>query len=185
MKRKDFPDERRTFQIFSFEVSRNIFIRGMGFVYLSAFASLYLQWPGLFGNDGIFPATARLKQQDQLKFSEFPTLAYIFADAFSISYNTANEMTLLLGMFLSTLVASFDAFACTTSMITLWLLYLSVYCLGQTFFQSQVPTSSKALISTMIASMALLSVLVCFQSRSFAHKVSHRARAWGCAEERA
>lgn len=113
-------------------VSR-LFLRLLGLVYLAAFASAATSIVGLVGADGILPATGyldRLWQQfGALALFRFPTLFWLDAsDAVLLGASYAGCLVALL------LVLGWRPLLCT---VTLFLLYLSLFRVGQIFFNFQ------------------------------------------------
>ena len=116
-----------------FQLSRWLFLRLLGVVYLLAFASLTPQLPGLVGADGLLPAAEYLDRARDFfgpgAYWQFPTLAWI---------NASDAALLALcwsGIALAVLaiagVAPLPTFA------LLWLLYLSLTVAGQEFLSFQ------------------------------------------------
>ena len=131
-RRLDSDDPRR-----SFVLTRAIFLRGLGAVYLVAFISLWVQIDGLIGNRGILPARQLLSQIHSERpdlsgpalFWEMPTLCWINSgDAFLhflCGAGTALSIVLLLG------------FVPASALFLLWLFYLSLTTVGQVFLGYQ------------------------------------------------
>ena len=64
-------------------ITREIFLRGLSFIYLLSFLSLYGQIQGLWGNEGILPANlflSRLKEslKNHKYYLYYPTLGWLF-----------------------------------------------------------------------------------------------------------
>ena len=92
---------------------RRLFLSGMGSVYLMAFMSYYLQFPGLYGNNGILPVASHLGevgdtskeinwQRDVHHWWNKPTLA-VFAPSLQVDPSVVVEGCALLGVVLSTM----------------------------------------------------------------------------------
>ena len=149
----------------TFGVARLLFARGLALVYLIAFASLWLQWPGLFGERGMEPASAFLERVEAqigsgapdaaasaavrtaaeaaaiaaadapsagdgalLGPAQLPTLAWQHAEL-GLPVSDFCELLALLGMAAAALGAV--GLATAPLLALCWLLYLSVFQLGQ------------------------------------------------------
>ncbi|MFQ5742330.1 MAG: lipase maturation factor family protein [Acidobacteriota bacterium] len=116
-------------------LSRWIFLRCLGLIYLIAFASLRGQLPGLIGDHGILPAAdylVRIERQfgaGSGHFWYFPTLAWIRADDGFL------QLLSSAGAALSLLVV-IGAFT-VPALVLLWVLYLSLLTVGQDFLAFQ------------------------------------------------
>ncbi len=118
-----------------YQVSRCIFLRLLGLVYLAAFVSLSLQLDGLIGSEGILPAQRLMDlAQEQLggRMHLFPTLLWISASDAALHAMTAAggilAILLLTGLAPAAMLAG------------LWALYLSLSLGGQVFFSFQWDT---------------------------------------------
>lgn len=112
---------------------RWIFLRGLGFVYLVAFASFFVQALGLIGSNGILPAHLYLKEAGEsygsMPFLSVPTLFWINCS------DTALRAVPGLAIVFSFLVM---AGVCSGPLlILLWLMYLSVVTVGGDFMGFQ------------------------------------------------
>lgn len=127
---------------------RPLFLSGVGCLYLIAFFSYYLQYPGLFGEDGIQPlgpalvqaaSRARVQNADtwdgasQLMHRQ-PTLLWLAAPL-DIALDAFAEGIALLGCLLSIVVmlGGHHAFI----FVALFALYLSLFLLGQSMLSFQ------------------------------------------------
>ena len=116
-----------------FALSRDLFLRLLGFVYGIAFLSLAPQLPGLVGSDGLLPAAAYLERVHEVQGAEayfrLPTLLWLWpGDA------------LLLGLCWAGIALSAAAVAGLAPLATfaaLWLCYLSLTVAGQGFLSFQ------------------------------------------------
>jgi hypothetical protein len=118
-----------------FGLSRWIFLRGLGLVYLTAFLSAWVQIHGLVGSRGIVPVADYLaaRQRHGLgSFAEFPTLCWLDASDRSLSLQCAA------GVGLSCLVVL--GVAPAPALALLWLLHLSITTAGNLFFAYQWDT---------------------------------------------
>lgn len=115
-------------------VSRWLFLRLLGVVYLIAFVSLGVQALGLFGSQGIVPVANLLERVgEQLegldRFRQVPTLCWIdTSDGFL-------TMQWVFGAVLSVLLVA--GVAPVPVLLLLWVLYLSLVSAGGVFFSFQ------------------------------------------------
>ena len=114
-------------------LSRWLFLRGLGCIYLIAFLSLWVQIHGLVGSNGILPADQYLAAVRQQIGTEgyylLPTLFWLNpSDAF-LHFLCAGGVVLSLAL----IVGFFPTFA----LAGLWLLYLSLVSVGQVFLSFQ------------------------------------------------
>lgn len=112
---------------------RWMFLRALGLVYLFAFASLWVQASGLFGENGILPAADYLARFYRYRGAEsytlLPTIFWLGAS------DTAIHAVFAVGVLLSlALIAGWSPGA---SLFVLWFLYLSVVKIGQVFLAFQ------------------------------------------------
>lgn len=118
--------------------SRRYFIAVLAFIYATAFASLWIQIPGLYGPDGILDAghyLARIGEYFKgswLRFYAVPTLAWFDASPGFLRGICAA------GFLLSGLVLA--GRAVRLSLFILWALYLSLVTAGQDFLSFQWDT---------------------------------------------
>lgn len=117
------------------------FYSSVGLIYLFAFVSLYVQYPGLLGHNGVLPAdlfvTRVLSQNESgsgISFLDFPTLL-AYAPAWGIPVDCMSDFLMILGSLCSVLIIfgiqhPILFFLC-------WLTYLSVFLVGQTFLSFQ------------------------------------------------
>lgn len=114
-------------------LTRWLFLRLLGVIYLIAFASLGVQVLGLVGSRGILPASEFLPRvQENLgsaAYWKLPTLGWLGAS------DTALQLMCWGGAAISVLVVLNIAPA--QALLVLWMLYLSMYHLGQTFLSFQ------------------------------------------------
>ncbi len=103
-----------------------VFLRGLGLIYLAAFASLAVQIQGLIGADGILPIAAKLQQFSGAgKYWFFPTLFWLDAS------DRALQLACYAGMAAAALLV-LDVFT-RAALIGCFLLYLSLATAGQDF----------------------------------------------------
>ena len=116
-----------------FALSRDLFLRLLGLVYLLAFASLAPQILGLVGADGLLPAAAYLDRVHELRgaaaYLEQPTLLWLWpGDGFLVG-------ACWLGMALS--AAAMAGLAPRAVFAALWACYLGLTVAGQEFLLFQ------------------------------------------------
>ena len=116
-----------------FALSRDLFLRLLGLVYLLAFASLAPQIAGLVGGDGLLPAAAYLDRAHGLwgadAYHRLPTLLWLWpGDGFLVG-------ACWLGMALS--AAAMAGLAPRGVFFALWACYLGLTVAGQEFLQFQ------------------------------------------------
>jgi hypothetical protein len=118
-----------------FRLTRAIFLRGLGLVYLAAFGSLAVQLDGLLGSQGILPAAeyldraARALGRGPATYWRLPTFFWFNAS------DTALHAACYTGVTLS--VALIAGLLPGLSAVLLWLLYLSFVVVGQVFLGYQ------------------------------------------------
>ncbi|GAA6225474.1 lipase maturation factor 2 [Lates japonicus] len=118
---------------------RRMFLWCMAVIYLTAFVSLYVQIPGLYGNEGLLPARWQLRYSgktlgEQLLSS--PTLLWL-GPRLGLDTHTAMELLCLIGAALSLAATLLEAFRDSVVFFCLWALYLSMYQVGQVFLYFQ------------------------------------------------
>ncbi|KAM9352549.1 lipase maturation factor 2a [Symphorus nematophorus] len=118
---------------------RRMFLWSMAVIYLAAFVSLYVQIPGLYGNEGLLPARWQLRYSgkslgEQLLSS--PTLLWL-GPRLGLDTHTAMELLCLIGAALSLAATLVEALRDSVVFFCLWALYLSMYQVGQVFLYFQ------------------------------------------------
>eukprot|EP00945_MAST-04E_sp_MAST-4E-sp1_P006288 g6288.t1 len=103
-----------------------------GVSYAIAYASLYVQWDGLFGVDGLEPAGAFLKRNPK---EASLTNLFGYRKQFGFSADTMADALCILG-FVSSIVAAVGPCNIVTMALS-WLPYISLYGVGQTFLSFQ------------------------------------------------
>ncbi|HEX3358129.1 MAG TPA: lipase maturation factor family protein [Tepidisphaeraceae bacterium] len=118
----------------SHRLTRDIFLRCLGAIYLMAFVSLWLQISGLIGSHGILPASNYLQAiRDAIpgneRFWRLPTLGWLGSSDGFLDFLCAGGtvMSLLLMAGVAPLVM----------LIGLWVFYLSLVNIGQDFLSFQ------------------------------------------------
>ncbi|XP_023131158.2 lipase maturation factor 2a [Amphiprion ocellaris] len=118
---------------------RRMFLWCMAVIYLAAFVSLYVQIPGLYGNEGLLPARWQLRYSgkpllDQLLSS--PTLLWL-GPRLGLDTHTAMELLCLVGAALSLAATLVEGLRDSIVFFCLWALYISMYQVGQVFLYFQ------------------------------------------------
>ena len=117
----------------TFYLSRWLFLRALGCIYLVAFLSLWVQVHGLVGSNGILPAEQYLAAVHQQIGTEgyylLPTLFWLNPSDACLHFLCAGGVVLSL-----VLIAGFFP---TATLTGLWMLYLSLVTVGQVFFSFQ------------------------------------------------
>jgi hypothetical protein len=126
---------------------RAVFLRALGAVHVAAFASLAVQLRGLVGAHGILPAAPFLegafRQLGGLAVAQLPTLAWLSASDGALLAQAGAGVALGLA-----LAAGVAPRAC---LVGLWVLYLSLSVVGQTFLYFQWDTL--LLETTLVAAL--------------------------------
>jgi hypothetical protein len=120
---------RQTTDAGSYLLTRWVFLRLLGLVYLSAFASLYVQLPGLIGAHGILPARSYLVGVRAVaggaRLVALPTLAWLG------SGDAALRLIAAVGSAASLLVVA--GVATARALASAWVCWLSLVNVGQDF----------------------------------------------------
>ena len=116
----------------TYQITRFLILRLLGFVYLAAFASLVGQLLPLIGKNGLLPADRYLQKIEQAAGSPFAA----FLEIPTLFFVDATDSTLLffawLGVVLSLVVLA--GFANAILMAFLWALYMSFVHIGQLWY---------------------------------------------------
>ncbi|TRY58628.1 hypothetical protein DNTS_024780 [Danionella cerebrum] len=121
----------------------HMFLWCVSAIYMVAFASLYVQIPGLYGNEGLLPARWQLRVSggksllEQLKDS--PTLLW-FGPRLGLDTQQSMELLSLTGVVLSLMSLTLPPLRDTRVYLMLWMLYMSLYQVGQVFLYFQWDT---------------------------------------------
>ena len=123
-------------------ITREIFLRGLSFIYLISFLSLYGQIQGLWGNEGILPANlflSRLKEslKNHKYYLYYPTLGWLFN--LKMESNSVENLLFILcitGIIISFLIISNNKYVLNSfGFIILWYIYYNFNLLGQAFMK--------------------------------------------------
>uniref|UniRef100_A0A6Q2Y343 Lipase maturation factor n=1 Tax=Esox lucius TaxID=8010 RepID=A0A6Q2Y343_ESOLU len=118
---------------------RRLFLWCMALIYMFAFFSLYLQIPGLYGNDGLLPARWQLRYSGKAFLEQLlstPTLLWL-GPHLGLDTQTAMELLCLLGAALSLAATLLESLRDSLVFLFLWVLYLSLCQVGQVFLYFQ------------------------------------------------
>jgi hypothetical protein len=137
-----------------YERMRSVFLRGLGLVYATAFASAAVQIVGLVGESGILPVADYLDAAHRANgaraYPLLPTLAWLWGGDGALLAMSWGGFALSL-----VLVAGVAPLPC---LLVLWALYLSLSVAGQTFFYFQWDTLllETGLLAVLFAPAGLL-----------------------------
>jgi predicted DCC family thiol-disulfide oxidoreductase YuxK len=140
----------------SWDVSRDLYLRCLGMIYLIAFSSFWIQIEGLIGERGILPVAPFVEgiqsfalQQGHSSFALAPTLSLFIESDWFLHAQCAGGVLLALSLILGFLPGA--------STFILWLLYLSITVSGQTFmgFQWENLLLEAGLIAVLMAPWSL------------------------------
>ena len=121
-------------------ITRIIFLKGLSFIYLLTYLSLYGQIQALWGNDGLFPANLFLQKiQESLKGHNYhifyPTLFWLFNLQ---SYAVENLLFILclLGIGISLLIIFYEKYFLNSFFFfILWYINYNFFLIGQYFYR--------------------------------------------------
>jgi hypothetical protein len=117
----------------TYEVSRWLFLRALGLVFLIAFLSLWVQVQGLIGPEGILPAGAFLsavgEQLGAERFWLVPTVFWVGAGRVALHLGEGAGVLAALALILD--------FRPRAALLLCWALYLSLVVVGQDFLAFQ------------------------------------------------
>ncbi|XP_025408898.1 lipase maturation factor 2-like [Sipha flava] len=134
--------------------TRNLFLRGIAVIYLQAFIALYVQNSGIFGENGILPAKNTLINESPKlldKFNSKPTLLWMSSEI-GLNAEYMFDLICLFGIIFAFL-GFLTQKACNKFLFfTLWILYLSLYQVGQIFLSD--------LADELLLEVGLLCILV-------------------------
>ncbi|XP_061493972.1 lipase maturation factor 2 [Rhineura floridana] len=141
-------------------LARQLFLLGLAAAYVAAFASLYVQVPGLYGKNGILPARKVLRFTgkgfwEQLRDS--PTLLWL-GPRLGLDTEQGVELLCLLGMLLSFGALILEPLRDSLVFLALWALYFSIYQVGQVFlyFQWDSLLLETGFLAVLVAPLHLL-----------------------------
>ncbi|XP_059157855.1 lipase maturation factor 2-like isoform X2 [Physella acuta] len=121
--------------------TKDCFLWFMSLIYLFAFSSLYIQIPGLYGDNGLLPARLVMKEDEksnswQQLMEGSPTLLKLMPNI-GLDTQTGMDLLCLAGMLVSFFCVVSQTARDFISFTLLWMFYLSLYQVGQTFLWFQ------------------------------------------------
>ncbi|XP_065306375.1 lipase maturation factor 2-like [Dermacentor albipictus] len=146
-------------------VTRDSFLWAMSVVYLSAFASIYHQMPGLYGDHGVLPVRSvipidshtRPPQELAQQAAERPSLIWL-APNFGLKVATMAEFLAFLGIVMSFMACVSSRFRDCINFALLWILYFSIYQVGQVFmwFQWDILLLEAGFLCILVAPLGIV-----------------------------
>ncbi|ESO91574.1 hypothetical protein LOTGIDRAFT_204109 [Lottia gigantea] len=139
--------------------TRDVFLWCMSVIYLFAFASLYIQIPGLYGNNGVIPAELKINTEAnswQELLDGQPTLLKL-TPKLGLDVQTGMDLLCLGGIVISLFCMISKGGRDIVSFTLLWMLYLSLYQVGQSFmwFQWDILLLEAGFLTILIAPFKL------------------------------
>lgn len=142
-------------------VTKNLYLWCMSSIYLFAFASLYHQLPGLYGDNGILPVKGVVSLESdaatvEKRARENPTLIWL-APVFGLDAFLMMELLALLGIIVSFGGVVWNRMRDCTNYALLWMLYYSLYQVGQTFlwFQWDILLLETGFLTILVAPLGI------------------------------
>ncbi|XP_038047006.1 lipase maturation factor 2-like [Patiria miniata] len=141
------------------QATKDLFLRSMSAIYLFAFASLYVQIPGLYGDNGILPAKVVLKpdgRPPEKRFQGRPSLMWLLP-GLGLDAQEGMDLICILGCLLAVIGLTSRRMRDSVLFALLWFLYLSVYEVGQTFlwFQWDILLLEAGFLTILVAPLHL------------------------------
>ncbi|KAL5259903.1 hypothetical protein ACHWQZ_G010130 [Mnemiopsis leidyi] len=120
------------------------FLCCLALCHLAAFSSLYLQWPGLYGEEGVMPAHQATPHGFSVK---------TLAETFNLPLKETAELVCLIGTVLAGLLTAFPALRVSPAYALLGALYFSLYQVGRKFlwFQWDIILIETTCLSVFVA----------------------------------
>ncbi|XP_004380083.1 lipase maturation factor 2 [Trichechus manatus latirostris] len=118
---------------------QQLFLQGVAAVFMFAFASLYMQIPGLYGAEGILPARRTLRPQGKGRWQQLWEMPTLLWEVPRLGLDTAQglELLSLLGTLLALGALLLRPLRHRLTYLLLWAAYLSAYQVGQVFLYFQ------------------------------------------------
>ncbi|XP_051547301.1 lipase maturation factor 2-like [Myxocyprinus asiaticus] len=121
------------------KIPRQMFLWSIAVIYVCAFASIYVQIPGLYGDEGIVPVRLLMPRVqrpllEQLQAS--PSLLWL-GPSLGLEPQQALELICLLGVVLGMCAVLLGPLRDSLTFFCLWALYLSLYNVGGDFLRSE------------------------------------------------
>ncbi|XP_030627775.1 lipase maturation factor 2b [Chanos chanos] len=110
-------------------IPRQMFLWSVASIYMCAFASLYIQIPGLFGDNGVVPVRSIMPRMEKPlleQLQEMPTLLWL-APYLGLELQQGLELICLVGALLSLSAVLLKTLRNSLVYLCLWALYLSLY----------------------------------------------------------
>ncbi|KAL8577734.1 Lipase maturation factor 2 [Nucella lapillus] len=130
----------------------------MSIIYLFAFSSLYVQIPGLYGDNGLLPARLAMEKEAQSldDLLKEPSLLKLMPKL-GLDVQTGMDLLCLAGMLISLYCMVSHRGRDFISFSLLWVLYLSLYQVGQTFlwFQWDILLLEAGFLTLLVAPFTL------------------------------
>jgi len=131
--------------------TKTTFLRCISLCYFSAFLSIYVQIPGLYGEKGLLPAHHTLdnlqvqnlpKWRNWEDFAENwrPNLLTLIPEEFGLNVELKMDLLCWTGILVSIFVSIWPSFCNKIAFFTLWLCYKSLFDVGKTFLWFQWDT---------------------------------------------
>lgn len=123
-----------------YALSADVILRCLSGIYAIAFASFWVQLPGLYGSDGILPVNTLLRKVDHENlsnmelFAKYPSLV-VLSSKVGFDVDLAMDLSTLLGLCISVLSVRYGCGA--LAMFAQFFLYLGLYMVGETFLMFQ------------------------------------------------
>ncbi|XP_051974569.1 lipase maturation factor 2b [Xyrauchen texanus] len=121
------------------KIPRQLFLWSIAVVYVCTFASIYIQIPGLYGDDGIVPVRLlmpRVQRPLLEQLQAFPSLLWL-GPSLGLEPQQALELICLLGVVLGLGAVLLGPLRDSLIYLCLWALYLSLYNVGGDFLRSE------------------------------------------------
>ena len=124
--------------------SCDLFYRLVGFAYLAAFVSYYVQWPGLWGYNGLLPASTHVERLLKAESSRDDPRLWIMRYLHSrlgFPVEAVCELSMWAGMVCSARIVcgsgSYRRVTAVVYFVVVWLCYMHLIDCGQTFLSFQ------------------------------------------------
>ncbi|KAI7791978.1 lipase maturation factor 2b [Triplophysa rosa] len=118
---------------------RQMFLWSIALIYVCAFASVYIQIPGLYGDDGMIPVRRLMPKVQRPLLEQFrasPSLLWL-GPSLGLEPQHALELICVLGVVLSLGAVLLGLLRDSLVYLCLWALYLSIYNVGGDFLRSE------------------------------------------------
>ena len=109
------------------DFTKNLLIRGIGFLFLISFTNIYNQIHILWGNDGILPSERLIEICNLKKIKIFPSIIPFLFSFLKISVEDILYIITLIGIIFSFLIMWFKKFHKSIFMSIIWYCYLNIF----------------------------------------------------------